>query len=117
MKLLNQALKAQSITLTAERGKTDAIRIGMWGQLWVTIHHLTYYANCLADDPRLKAYEPIGICNQCNNFFVKRRMDQEFCKTSCRFEAFAEKKGKTYFAEKARNNRAARRALNRKRRS
>jgi hypothetical protein len=111
LKLLNRAIKAQAFTLTAER-RSGAIRIGMWGKLSVIAYHMAYYVNCLAEDTRLGNYQPLGACVRCDAIFMKRRTDQEFCSNRCRSEAWAAEKGKDYFSQKARESRAARKALN-----
>lgn len=69
------------------------------------------YINVLAENPQLKSYEPIGVCARCSGIYMKRRTNQEYCSTACRSETWASGKGKQYFAEKARERRAAQKAL------
>jgi hypothetical protein len=108
--LLNRAIKVQSFSLTAERRK-DAVMLGLWGQLWVLTYHISYYLNCLAENPVLNKYAPIGVCAVCDAIFQKGRSDQIFCGPGCRMKSFAAQKGNQYFADKARRNRAAKKAL------
>jgi hypothetical protein len=72
------------------------------------VEDLVGYVNLL--DPRLKSYEPIGVCMQCDGIFMKRRTDQLFCSSACRSESWAAKTGKVYFAERARESRKRRRS-------
>lgn len=76
----------------------------------VTVEDAIRYINLLAENPDLKTSEPIGVCSQCNGIYMKRRTNQEYCSTRCRSEAWANAKGKNYFAAKARESRAARKA-------
>lgn len=49
----------------------------------------------------------VGVCPQCDGIFKKKRIDQTYCTKECKFSAWAKEKGKKYFAEKAKRNRAA----------
>jgi len=54
----------------------------------------------------LRPQAPIGVCPLCDGIFMKKRTDHVYCSKYCKSASWANEKGKEYFAEKARNNRA-----------
>lgn len=109
---LNQAIQDRPVNVEADKG-SNGIMLGLWkgGVLWAAVYEMAYYTNRLTEDPRLREHESIGVCPWCNGVFLKKRTDQEYCTSRCRSEAWAAEKGKEYFAEKARESRAARKAM------
>lgn len=66
------------------------------------------YINILHGIPEdMRSLAPVGVCPQCNGIFKKKRTDQRYCSKKCKFASWADGKGNKYFAEKARNNRQA----------
>jgi hypothetical protein len=110
LKLLTELLNDSSVELEATRAG-GLVYISTGSSLLKTlVEDLIRYVNCLAENPPLKPYEPIGVCVRCDGIFMKRRTNQEFCSNACRSAAWATAKGKEYFAERARVSRAARKA-------
>jgi len=54
----------------------------------------------------MKQSAPVNVCPLCDGIFMKKRTDQTYCSKYCKSASWANEKGKEYFAEKARNNRA-----------
>ncbi|MBN2320889.1 MAG: hypothetical protein JXR49_17550 [Acidobacteria bacterium] len=105
--LLNKAIAEAPLSLAANKSKNGIVLAFLrGGALWLTANALARYVNTLTEDSPLRPYEPIGICPHCDGIFLKRRTDQEFCTVQCRSDAWVAKKGKKYFAQKARESRA-----------
>lgn len=69
------------------------------------------YINALAEYGEGLDVEPVSICPQCGGLFLRQRASKQYCTPRCRFAVWASEKGNQYFAEKARENRAAKRNL------
>ena len=66
------------------------------------------YVNILYDTTdNLIQLAPIGACPKCGTIFKKTRNDQKYCSKQCKFASWANEKGNKYFAEKAKQNRLA----------
>jgi hypothetical protein len=63
------------------------------------------YLNLLAITPDAEGF--VGVCPACGGVYLKHRTDQVHCTPRCRFAAWASEKGNQYFADRARENRAA----------
>jgi hypothetical protein len=110
MQLLAGYLNDSSAELKIERN-CDVYYISKGSSYIRTIvEDMARYLYCLAQKPELREHAPIGICTRCDGIFMKRRTDQEYCSDVCRSESWAAKQGKEYFAEKARQSRAYRKA-------
>ena len=77
------------------------------GPLRLLADGLVRYLAALAEEPRLVAHNPLGLCEHCGGLFLKRKARQRFGSGKCKFAAWAALKGSKYFADKAHRNRQA----------